>query len=146
VLVVDDEPLVRDVAEQILRHLGYAVVLAASGEEALRLFALRRADIDVVLLDLVLPGIDGREVLRQLRLADRSVPVLMTSGFGLETLAEELRSAGLTGVVRKPYEIEQLAACLARAFEAEELSRHELVPRPRQGGAPHPGATRTSDP
>jgi len=88
ILIVDDDPNVREVVEMYLRREGHGIVSAADGPEALRLYRLNRPDL--VLLDLGLPGLDGLEVARRIRAVD-DVPLVMLTG----RAEEEHRSAGL---------------------------------------------------
>jgi signal transduction histidine kinase/ActR/RegA family two-component response regulator len=128
VLIVDDEPIVLNVARQLLRHLGYEVLTANGGEEAVQVWRARGSEIDLVLLDLLMPRMDGRETLRELRRMDPGAKVLLTSGWGLEGSARELLEEGILGIVRKPYEIAELSILVADAVGMERNS--DLVPRP----------------
>ncbi|WP_109631990.1 MULTISPECIES: response regulator transcription factor [Lentzea] len=121
VLVVDDDTTVRDVVRRYLEHAGYEVELAGDGETALRLMAAREPDI--VVLDLMLPGIDGLEVCRRVR-ERGSTPVVMLTALG----EEEDRIAGLQigadDYVTKPFSPRELAlrvsSVLRRANKAYE--------------------------
>jgi CheY-like chemotaxis protein len=104
VLVVDDEPDVREVVTIALRRLGFSVVEAADGPTAL---AQVRAgtSFDLIILDLVLPGPSGQQVFREIR-RTTSAPVLFHSGFrGTEKLTEEL-AAPETGFIQKPWSLD----------------------------------------
>lgn len=108
VLVVDDEPTVRDVARAALEVAGFAVQLAASGEEAVD--AVRRAGdrIALVLLDLTLPGMSGRRTFEELRALDPTLPVLLTSGFSAEQ-AGDMMSQPWVAFIPKPWRPQHLA-------------------------------------
>ena len=108
VLVVDDEELVRYVTQELLSCLGYDSVVASNGEEAVeKIGAGLRPDL--VLLDIVMPGMGGVEAFRRIRALAPSIPVLLSSGFtdpeAMATLLEE----GLNGVIAKPYRMENLS-------------------------------------
>jgi len=103
ILVVDDEPSVRDVAHQMLSRSGYKVLQAASGEEALASFKERKGDIDLVLLDLGMPGMGGKACLGEVRRLDPDARVLVASGYIQYELTDELQSLGALGMVSKPY-------------------------------------------
>jgi CheY-like chemotaxis protein len=108
VLLADDEVMIRKLGQAILRHYGYEVLLAEDGEQAVELYARRRADIALVILDLTMPRLSGRDAFRRLRELDPAVRVLFASGYSTEHLAEEdLRRA--CGFVGKPYRPEDLA-------------------------------------
>ena len=110
VLVVDDEPAVREALERALRLAGYEVELAADGEEALLRLSLRPAAADVVLLDVLMPGLDGVEVCRRLRRLGNGVPVLLlTARDGVDDRVAGL-DAGADDYVVKPFALEELFA------------------------------------
>jgi CheY-like chemotaxis protein len=113
VLVVDDEPVVRQMAGRLLERLGYTALLAASGEEAVGI-AAAYPDA-VVLLDLVMPGLDGRETFLALRKAVPSVRVVVSSGFSLDGRGQELLDLGACAFLQKPYSLQQLSEAIAVA-------------------------------
>jgi two-component system response regulator MprA len=110
VLVVDDEPAVREALERALRLAGYEVELAADGEEALVRLGLRPGGADLVLLDVLMPRVDGLEVCRALRRQGNDVPVLMlTARDDVEDRVAGL-DAGADDYVLKPFALEELFA------------------------------------
>ncbi|MGI8672419.1 MAG: response regulator, partial [Luteitalea sp.] len=111
VLVVDDERLVRDVASIALRRAGYAVRDVGSGEEALRLFEEAPRAYDAVVLELTLPGIQGRGVLEAMRARRADIPILLTSGYTSHE-AGDLTTAPATTFLQKPWRPDQLVATL----------------------------------
>jgi signal transduction histidine kinase/CheY-like chemotaxis protein len=121
VLVVDDEEMVRDAAARLLRRLGYRVEVAPGGREAVDHLRGHPGEVDAVLLDLAMPGLDGRETFHALRGVDPAVRVVLSSGYGRDGRAQELLDEGVLEFVEKPYRLDQLAGALARAVAA----RHE---------------------
>lgn len=130
ILIVDDEPDIRELMSFHLKKAGYRVVLAASGEEALRL--LERERPDLVVLDIMLPGYDGLELLKQLRYGrlQRPTPVIMLTAKGEEldrVLGFEL---GADDYVTKPFSIRELMlrikAVLARGLRAGEEPQEKV--------------------
>ncbi len=117
VLVVDDEEQVRTVAADILESLGYRVLQAADGLEGVRLFADHGGEIDLVLLDLVMPRMGGVACFRKIRDMDSRVRVLISSGYPREGSLEELRDAGIMGFLQKPYRVADLARMVAQALD-----------------------------
>jgi PAS domain S-box-containing protein len=114
ILLVDDDDAVRNTAKLILESLGFEVLAAASGDEALARFAQHRSSICAVLLDLSMPGMDGRDVFRALRREQADVRVLLMSGFDR---GEALRGFGRRrpqGFVQKPLHLEVLRAALGK--------------------------------
>ena len=112
ILLVDDEPDVLSVGGQMLARLGYTVETAASGAEALTRYRLRKAAVDLVILDMVMPGMGGGETFDRLRAFDPAVKVLLASGYSLEGQAERIMARGCDGFIQKPFDISALSAKL----------------------------------
>jgi len=115
VLVVDDEELTLRTISRGLREEGYEVLTAASGEDALRIFA--EDNPDLTLLDIVLPGIDGVEVLRRMKTTNPAAIVLMMSAYHMVDRAVEAMKAGAHDYLIKPFHLADLMATLRRASE-----------------------------
>jgi len=109
ILLVDDEWVVLEVGKEMLESLGYAVFTARSGKEALQLYEQQREEIDLVILDLVLPEMGGAEIFDQLKQIDPNVKVLLSTGYGIEGEAGKLLNRGCEGFIQKPFRIDQLA-------------------------------------
>jgi CheY-like chemotaxis protein len=116
VLAVDDESTVLALARDILEMHGYKVLTARNGEEALRVFRERAATIDLVLLDLTMPIMGGRECFKRLKEIDPRVRVLVSSGFSAESTASDMMSEGALAYVQKPYDIDGLARLVRQAI------------------------------
>lgn len=114
-LVVDDEPGVRESMRMILRN-EHAVTTADSVDAALR--ALARQPADLVLLDLVMPGRSGFELLEELRKRDDAPPVLVLTATRLEETASEARALGAADCLRKPFEVEALRRRVRELLDA----------------------------
>jgi PAS domain S-box-containing protein len=123
VLVVDDEKNVRLSTERLLKGFGFEVLVACDGVEALELLRSAPKGIDVVLLDLSMPRMDGTETLKKLRELDPTVPVVLSSGYGSISLAEEPDAT-----LPKPYVPERLFATLLKVMRRRHSSSSE--PRP----------------
>ncbi len=113
ILVVDDEEAVLMVATRILQMQGYRVLTAVDGLEALEIYARCGYEIDLVLLDLSMPRMNGRDCLQELRRREPEIKVLLSSGNNPDDETQALFVAGLTGFLRKPYLPRQLAAAVA---------------------------------
>jgi nitrogen-specific signal transduction histidine kinase/CheY-like chemotaxis protein len=122
VLLVEDEDMVRQVATDLLLELGHSVFPASDGCEALDVYRAPGSAIDVVLLDLAMPKMDGWECLRCLRTIDPSVTVVMTTGYDGEVETSSPLSQGLTAVMKKPYSLNQLSTVLAGAWAARSAN------------------------
>jgi CheY-like chemotaxis protein len=119
VLVVDDEDMIRAVSTAMLEELGFETLTAASGEEALALFRREGDTIGVVLLDQVMPGMDGVTVFRELRTIRPDIKVLLASGFSQQEVSERFKGLGLNGFLPKPYSLKNLTAELSRVLKGD---------------------------
>lgn len=115
-LVVDDEPMVREFAQRLLETEGYHVLEAGSGEQALSLLRERGGEIDGVLLDLSMPGMDGDTLLSELRAFAPRLPVIVHSGHSLESTSERLTQWNIAGVLQKPYRAARLSEMVRGLF------------------------------
>ena len=112
VLVVDDDAVVRTVAKSMLERSGFEVLLAGNGRRAIELFAEHSARVTVVLLDLTMPRMGGREALSELRRIRQDVPVLISTGHYQPEAIERLQNDGATGFLEKPYNRTRLVAAI----------------------------------
>ena len=110
ILVVDDSGLARRVMRQLLEELGHSVEEAANGEEALERYVLNRQD--VVLLDMVMHGMYGLEVLGKFRQLNPQLPVIIVTADIQKSTREQVKAAGAVALVNKPLKKEELAAVL----------------------------------
>jgi len=97
---------------EILQTFGYRVLTAASGEEALAIYADQAATIDLVILDLSMPGMGGRHCLRELKQRDPQVKVLIASGYAAGVLSEGDIEGAAAGFIGKPYQLAELLAAV----------------------------------
>lgn len=135
VLIVDDDPVQRRLAEAAIRRAGHDVIVADSGEAALNIVE-RGAPIDVVILDLVMPGLDGNAVLARMRALDMHAPVIVqTAQGGIETVVGAMRGGAFDFVV-KPASPERLTKAIAEALTVEarraEVNQEAAVRAPRK--------------
>jgi len=112
ILLVDDEETVATVALELLEALGYTVLLARDGESAINLYEQNKNDIDLVLLDMVLPGMDGGEIFNALKKINPEVRVLLSSGYSLTGQAQEILDRGCKGFIQKPYRVTALTKAI----------------------------------
>jgi len=116
VLVIDDEEIMRITAREILHYLGYESLEAVNGREGADAYAREHDRINAVLLDMVMPVMNGHECLMELRVINPDVRVIITSGFMLYQSLEEMKKAGFAGFIRKPYQTAELSRILARVL------------------------------
>ncbi|MBN2514775.1 MAG: PAS domain S-box protein [Deltaproteobacteria bacterium] len=109
VLLVDDEDMILEVGKELLKKLGYRVLLARSGEEALALYRGKRNEIDVVILDMIMPEMGGGEIFDSLKKINNNIKVLLSSGYTMHGEAQDIIERGCNGFIQKPYNIEDLS-------------------------------------
>ena len=116
VLFVDDEESLRLLAMEMLGRLGYRVLTAGNGLEAVKTFSERRGEIAAVILDMIMPGMGGEETFHRMKEIDPSARILLSSGYAVEGGPQSLMSAGAAGFLPKPYRVGTLAAALRRVI------------------------------
>jgi len=117
VLVVDDEPTVRHVAEAMLKRLGFRVLSAASGPEALDLLRAQKGAVDLVLLDLSMPEMDGFTAFTEMRRLVPNLKVILSSGYNEQIVAQRLTTHGEAEFIQKPFDFASLRAAVERALK-----------------------------
>jgi len=108
VLVVDDELMVRSVAQRLLQRLGCTVILAEDGAEALELYEQHRSTINLVLLDMTMPVMGGKETWERLHALDAGLPVVVCSGYSSQAIAEKFARDKPSGFLQKPFTFKAL--------------------------------------
>ena len=120
VLLVEDQEAVRRVGQEMLESQGYTCLTATNGVEALEVYRAHGAEIALVITDMVMPQMGGRELHAALRELNPEVKALLISGYSLDAEVEELRSKGLAGFVAKPLGLPELARAVRAALEEPE--------------------------
>ncbi|MBU1219354.1 response regulator [Myxococcota bacterium] len=103
ILIIDDEEWVRIVVKNTLRKFGYTVLTASDGMEGIRIFATNQEKIRLVLLDMMMPGLSGRETFNELSLLEPEIPVLLTSGYSEEEAFKRFGKNSIAGFIQKPF-------------------------------------------
>ena len=113
VLLVDDEEMILDVGQEILKTLGYKVILAGSGKEAIEIVNKARDAVpsapDLVILDMIMPDMEGGKVYDKLKEANPDIKVLLSSGYSIKGQASEIMERGCNGFIQKPFNINDLS-------------------------------------
>ena len=109
ILLVDDEEIIIDVSPEMLTELGYEVLTAKSGEKALEQYRINKDKIDLVILDMIMPGMGGGETYDRLKQIDPEITVLLSSGYSIDGQATEILKRGCNGFIQKPFNIEILS-------------------------------------
>ncbi len=117
VLLVDDEEMIVDVGQQMLEKLGYKVLTAKNGEEAIEIYQSNQEKIDIVILDVIMPGLSGGETYDRLKKSDRNVNVLLASGYGINRQICEILERGCNGFIQKPFNLKQLSRKIREIIE-----------------------------
>jgi PAS domain S-box-containing protein len=120
ILLVDDEATVMAVARELLEFLGYRVYCAGSGQEVVAIYHDRKDEIDLVILDMIMPGISGAETFDRLREIDPKINVLLSSGYSIDGKAREILERGCNGFLQKPYQLAQLAREVRACLDKEQ--------------------------
>jgi len=113
-LLIDDEPMVIDVCELMLKELGYRVLKAYSGPEAIEIYEANRDQIDLIISDFNMPGMNGQEVVDRLRTIDQRAKVLLSSGGVSVPHEEDAIAKGFNGFLQKPYSLDMLSDKIAQ--------------------------------
>ena len=109
ILLVDDEDMIWDVISDMLQQLGYRIILAGDGKEAVEIYSANPGLIDLVILDMLMPNMGGRETFFLLKELDPNVKVLASSGYVSQEEIQDVMDAGAAGFLRKPYRLADLA-------------------------------------
>ena len=109
ILLVDDEEMVLKVGVQLLEKLGYEVIKADSGQQAVKLFTEHEDRIDLVIVDIIMPEMGGGEVFDRIRQLNADINVLLSSGYSIDGQAQEILNRGGNGFIQKPFTLEQLS-------------------------------------
>jgi CheY-like chemotaxis protein len=117
ILFVDDEELIRSSGKFILEELGYEVILAENGRDAVEIFQKRQKEIDLVILDMIMPEMNGTESFYKMREIDPNCKVIISSGFVKNESLDDLHQDGLVGFVNKPFRIAELSYLLSNVLK-----------------------------
>jgi two-component system cell cycle sensor histidine kinase/response regulator CckA len=117
ILLVDDEEMILAIVEKVLLKLGYKVFIARNGREALRIYDRRKNEIDLVVLDIIMPEMSGGEVYDRLKAMDPNVKVLLSTGYAIEGEASRILETGCEGFIQKPFKIGLLARRIREILE-----------------------------
>lgn len=117
ILVVDDEESVRTVIQRSLQHLGYEVLVASGGREALEIFEVEYRRISLVILDMMMPVMSGEQLFGKLQHIDPKVRVLIASGYSSDESAQAVLGSGGLGFIQKPFSVEDLAQEIRRCMD-----------------------------
>jgi PAS domain S-box-containing protein len=115
ILLVDDEEMVIDVCQALLERLGYRVIVSRGGQDAVKVITDMGNEIDMVILDLIMPGMDGGTTFDSIREIYPGMPVLLSSGYAINGHADKIMRRGCNGFIQKPYNISELSQKVRKA-------------------------------
>jgi two-component system cell cycle sensor histidine kinase/response regulator CckA len=110
ILLVDDETMVLEVSKALLKSMGYKVYATGSGQEAISVYLEKRKEIDMVILDMIMPGISGGETFDRLREITSGIKVLLASGYSIDGEAQTIMDRGCNGFIQKPFRLATLSS------------------------------------
>jgi CheY-like chemotaxis protein len=118
ILLVDDEEMVVTVGEQLLKRLGYQVITAKGGKEAIELYQENQEKIDMVILDMIMPEVDGKLAYEKLKEINPGIKVLLSSGYSISGQAQEIMDKGCNGFIQKPFNLKDLSLKLREILDS----------------------------
>ena len=119
ILLLDDEKMILDVGESILRQMGYEVMPVISGKDAIEAFRKNKDEIDLVILDMIMPDMGGGEVYDRIKEIKPHIKVLLSSGYSIDGQAAEILERGCDGFIQKPFDMKTLSHKIREILEKE---------------------------
>ncbi len=116
-LFVDDEAMIIDVGKPMLEKMGYKVFIAHNGKEAIEVYNKNKTEIDMVVLDMIMPDMGGSEAYDELKKINPGIKVLLSSGYSIDGLASEIIKRGCDGFIQKPFHMEELSQKLREILD-----------------------------
>ena len=117
VLFVDDEDMIIEVAEELFKELGYKVLIARGGKEAVEIYEKNKGQIDIVVLDMIMPDMSGSMTYDRMKEIDPDIKVLLASGYSIDGQATEILDRGYDGFIQKPFKIKELSQKLREILD-----------------------------
>jgi len=120
ILFIDDETVIRVTGKKLLRDLGYEVIVAENGREGLDIFTKEYKSIDLVILDMIMPEMNGEDCFIAMREIDPAATIIISSGYTRDADLKDLKVKGLAGLVRKPYRLYDLSKAISNALQQKK--------------------------
>jgi CheY-like chemotaxis protein len=121
VLLIDDEESILEVGKDLLEKLGYKVFIANSGAEALEIYEKLSATINIVVLDMIMPGMSGGETFDRLKQANPKLKALLSSGYSIDGQATEILKRGCNGFIQKPFKVDEISRKLREILDKPDM-------------------------
>ena len=126
ILMVDDEPAVLEISSKMLTKLGFRVLEACSGRDALNVYRQNRHLIDLVILDMIMPDMGGGEVYDRMKDINRNVKAILATGYSLDGEASRIVKKGCDGLIQKPYSIDRLSRVIYRVLKRAGAAKEKI--------------------
>jgi CheY-like chemotaxis protein len=120
ILFVDDEKGILEIGRLIMERLGYKVLSCDNGAEAISIFRQRHREIDLVLLDMIMPGMGGGETFNELKAIDPDIKVVLSSGYSINGQAKNILNRGCKGFIQKPFSLQDLSIKLRQVLDGDK--------------------------
>jgi len=117
VLLVDDEDMILDVGQELLKNLGYNVLIASGGKEALESYEKNKEEIDIVILDMIMPQMSGGKAYDKLKQINPDIKVLISSGYSINGQGTEILNRGCSSFMQKPFNMKELSRSIREIFD-----------------------------
>jgi CheY-like chemotaxis protein len=118
ILLVDDEEMILKVTERLLKSLGYRVITANRGEQAIEICRSQKGGIDLLILDMVMPGMNGGEIFDRIKAIDPDLKVILSSGYSLNGQATDILKRGCQGFIQKPFNVQELSQSIRKTLQS----------------------------
>ncbi len=109
IIIIDDEEMILEVGEAMLMELGYDVIIAQGGNRGVQIVEQEGKNIDLIILDLVMPGMDGEKTFHKIREYNKEVPVILASGYATDEITAQVLKEGCSGFIQKPFSMSELS-------------------------------------
>ena len=119
ILLVDDEEMIIEVNQEILKALGYKTMIARSGKEAVEIYKNNQEKINMVIMDMIIPGMSGKEFYDNLKKVDPEIKVLLSSGYSISGQATEILEHGCNGFIQKPFKLRELSVKIREVLDGK---------------------------
>ena len=120
ILLIDDEKMILEVGRELLEELGYTVIPAMSGQEAIEIFQKEQDTIDMIIMDMIMPGMSGSETFDRLKEINQDIRILLSSGYSVDGQATKILRRGCDGFIQKPFNMNQLAEKIHKIMPSQE--------------------------
>jgi CheY-like chemotaxis protein len=121
ILLVDDEDMIIDVGKELLKKMGYKVLVTKSGKAAVELYEANKDEIDIVILDMIMPNMGGGDTYDKLKEVDSDIKVLLSSGYSVDGQATEILERGCNGFIQKPFNMIDLSQKIRKILDKKQF-------------------------